>query len=101
MSKKKGLDFPGPRCSSDLLRREGKNTSEAIREDCVCPLAKRTQMSTAPKRETNLNVKVSIINHLGGRGHSASPGQSIGSLAANKVLCTLVCVSNGGCYLAK
>lgn len=55
------------------------------------PFNNCTQMSSAPKKETNLNVKVSIINHLGERGHPA-----IVTLAANKVPRTLVGVWSGG-----
>lgn len=55
-------------------------------------------MSTAPKKETNLNVKVSIINHLGGKGAPCESRQSIGTLAANKVPCTLAGVLRGAMW---
>lgn len=61
-------------------------------------------MSTAPKKETNSNVKVSIINHLGERGHPARPGSLL--VHGQQTKCHApwcVCVEGGLCghYLAK
>ncbi len=72
--RKKQLDFLGPKNSSDLLRRVKKNTPWKLSKGLFLPFSNCAQMSTPPKKETNLNVKVSIINHLGERGHPASPG---------------------------
>lgn len=62
------MDFAGPKNSRDLLREGGgreKNTGNYQR-GLFLPFNNCAQMSSAPKKETNLNVKVSIINHLGG-----------------------------------
>lgn len=88
------MDFLGPRNRRNLLRVE-KNTSETIKEDCFCPLATALRCPLLQKKETNLNVKVSIINHLGEKGAPCESRQSIGMLAANKVPCTLVGVWMG------
>lgn len=78
--KKRQLDSLGPRNSRDLLRagrREKKQKNTHLgnyQRGLFLPFSNCAQMSTAPKKETNLNVKVSIINHLGERGHPASPG---------------------------
>lgn len=59
-----------PRNCSDLLNggvggRWG-NTLETIREGCFCPLTTALRCPALQKKDTNLNVKVSIINQLGG-----------------------------------
>lgn len=93
--RKRQLDSLGPRNSTDLLRRGGEKTHLGnYQRGLFLPFSNCTQMSTAPKKETNLNVKVSIINHLGGKGAPCESRQSIGTLAANKVPMHL-----GGCVV--
>lgn len=84
-----------PRNSGDLLRR-GQRTSKTIK-DCFCPLAAVLRRPLLQKKGgTNLNVKVSVINHPGGKGGTV-PVQAVHGCVGSKESAPHI----GGRHLAK
>lgn len=72
-----------PRNGSGLLEGEGREQKHLgnYQRGLFLPFNNCTQMSSAPKKDTNLNVKVSIINQLGGGSRCWGGGGHPSSLA--------------------
>lgn len=88
--RRKQLGFVGAQKQRRFVKKRATHL-ENYQGGLFLPFSGRAQMSTAPKKGgTNLNVKVSVINHPGGKGAPSQSRPSTGVLAAKKAPRTLV-----------